>query len=479
MYEIDFKHPGKAYFIGIGGVSMSGFALLLKSEGFFVTGSDMSHSHYTEELEKSGISINYSQVAENINKEDNIDFVVYTAAIHPTNPEYKKAEELGIPMMERAVMVGQVMKNYKNAISVAGTHGKTTTTSMLSSIFLETSLDPTISVGGLLDRIGGNIRIGHSENFILESCEYTNSFLKFFPTEEIILNIDNDHLDFFKNLDNIRKSFHTFATLIPEKGHLVINGEIPDVKELMSDIKAHIITFGIHEENAAKGFGDSAADESCNYVFDYMAKDISHDDRGRCSFDLIDHGRDEGTFHLNVYGEHNVYNALASIAMARIFGISFDQIRKGLLSFSGTHRRFEIKGSFNGVTVVDDYAHHPTEIRATLDAAKNYPHKNLWVVFQPHTYSRTKNNLQDFVDVLSTVPYLVLADIFAAREKDPGDISSEILADMINKNGGNAHYIGDFKEIEKFLQKNCINGDLLMTIGAGNVVEIGEDLVKK
>lgn len=354
------------------------------------------------------------------------------------------------------------MKNYKNAIGIAGTHGKTTTTSMLSHIFLAAKKDPTISVGGILDAIQGNIRIGHSQNFITEACEYTNSFLKFFPTAEIILNIDADHLDFFKDLDDIRHSFHEYAKLLPENGVLVINADIPDLDQITKDVPCRIITFGLH------------------HTADYCAQNISFDSNGDGVFDLVYQGKPTGdSIHLNVIGEHNIANALSSIAIAQFYDIPMDAIQEGLNAFHGTERRFEQKGSFNGVTVVDDYAHHPTEIAATLHAAEKFPHKHLWCVFQPHTYSRTRALLPEFAKALSKAEHILLVDIYAAREKDPGDISSRTLQEEIKKHGKDALYFPSFEEAEKYLSEKCIDGDLLITMGAGNVVEIGEHLVQK
>lgn len=460
MYQIDLKKPCKAYFIGIGGISMSGFAELFHDNGFNVYGSDMKESKITKHLSSMGIHITYEQKAENIT--DDIDFIVYTAAIHPDNPEFAAAKSMGIPMMERAEMVGQVMKNYPNAIAVSGTHGKTTTTSMLTHIFLAAQKDPTISVGGILDAIHGNIRIGHSDNFITEACEYTNSFLKFHPTAGIILNVDADHLDFFKDIDDIRSSFHKFAKLIPEDGVLVINSSIDKIEEITSDLKCKIITFGT----------DSPAD--------YSASDIKFDEKGHGSFTLVRHGEvTDIRVKLSVIGTHNIANALSAIAVAEYYGIDTPAMLKGLADFKGTERRFELKGSFNGVTVVDDYAHHPTEIEATLKAAEKYPHEHLWCVFQPHTYSRTRALLPEFAKALSHAENVVLADIYAAREKDPGDISSRTLQEELKKLGCNAHYFPSFDEIEQFLTKNCMNGDLLITMGAGDVVNIGENLVSK
>ncbi len=460
MYQINLQKPCTAYFIGIGGISMSGFARLLLENGFTIKGSDSQKSNITERLVSLGIDIVYGQKSENITKD--IDFIVYTAAIHPDNPEYAAAKRLGIPMMERAVMVGQVMKNYKNAIGISGTHGKTTTTSMLTHIFLTAEKDPTISVGGILDAIGGNIRIGKSENFITEACEYTNSFLNFFPTAEIILNVDADHLDFFKDLDDIRQSFRKYTRLLPKDGVLVINSDIPGLDYFTAGLSCQVITFGL--ENSAE----------------YGADNIRFDESGRGIFELVHQGKPTGdTIHLSVPGEHNVSNALSVIALSRYYGISMAKIKDGLESFVGTERRFEKKGTFQGVTVIDDYAHHPTEIQATLHAAQRYPHNHLWCVFQPHTYSRTKALLKEFAQVLSQAENLILTDIYAAREKDPGDISSRTLQEEIKKLGKEAIYLSTFEDVEKFLLKNCVDGDLLITMGAGNVVAIGEELISK
>ncbi len=460
MYQIDLQKPCTVYFIGIGGISMSGFARLFHEYGFTVKGSDMQESNITRQLASLGITIIYGQQAANIT--DEIDFVVYTAAIRPDNPEWGAAKEKKIPMMERASMVGQVMKNYKNAIGISGTHGKTTTTSMLTHIFLAAKKDPTISVGGILDVIQGNIRIGHSEDFITEACEYTNSFLKFSPTAEIILNIDADHLDFFKDLDDIRNSFRKYAELLPEDGVLAINTEIPDYEKLTAGLPCRIITYGA-SENA-----------------EYRAQNIHFDESGCGVFDLVHNGTPTGdTIHLSVIGAHNVSNALSVIALALYYEIPMETIKQGLRSFHGTDRRFQIKGSFHGVTVVDDYAHHPTEIEATLRAAERYPHKRLWCVFQPHTYTRTRALLKEFAAALSHAENVILTDIYAAREKDPGDISSKNLLEEMKKLGKNAVYLSDFAEIEKFLSKKCIDGDLLITMGAGDVVKIGESLIEK
>jgi UDP-N-acetylmuramate--alanine ligase len=458
MYTINFKKPVHIHFIGIGGISMSGLAEILMQEGFTVSGSDARESSLTRRLASLGAQIVYGQRAENISGD--MDVVVYTAAIHPDNPEYARAAEMNLPMLTRAQLLGQIMQNYGTPIAVAGTHGKTTTTSMAAQILLEAGCDPTVSVGGILPSIGGNIRVGHSDSFITEACEYTNSFLSFFPKISLILNMDADHLDFFKDIHDIRRSFRQFAELLPADGTLIINADTPAYETVTKGLSCTVITYGL--ENSA----------------DYTARDITYDQYGHPTFTVLRHGEPAGTYSLRVPGIHNVSNALAVIALAAELDIRPDDIQKGFSAFSGTDRRFQYKGSFQEVTVIDDYAHHPTEIRATLTAAKNYPHKTLWCVFQPHTYTRTKALLPEFARALTLADRVVLADIYAAREKNTVGISSEDLQREIRKLGTDCQYFPDFGQIEDFLRKNCSPGDLLITMGAGNVVNIGEDLLK-
>ena len=458
MYKIDFQKPIHIHFIGIGGISMSGLAEILLEEGFTVSGSDSKESPLTRKLESEGALIHYGQCAENIT--DGIDCVVYTAAINRRNPELMEAVARKIPMLTRAELLGQLMTNYDTPIAVSGTHGKTTTTSMISHILLEADMDPTISVGGILKAIGGNIRVGSSGTFLTEACEYTNSFLHFFPKISVILNIEEDHLDFFKDLEDIRHSFRQFTALLPSDGTLVINGDIKDYEEIYKGLDCRVITYG------------SSAD------LDYSASDIRYDDHGHVSFELLKKGESAGRVALSVTGDHNVSNALASIAVADLLGIPAETARKGLFSFTGTDRRFEYKGTFNGVTVVDDYAHHPTEIAATLKAAQHYPHNDVWCVFQPHTYTRTKAFFHEFAEALSHADHLVLADIYAARETDTLGVSSEALAEEAKKLGTDAFYLPTFADIESFLKEHCCPGDLLITMGAGDIVTVGEDLLK-
>lgn len=457
MYKINFDQPIHVHFIGIGGISMSGLAEILLKENFTISGSDTKESALTRHLEEIGASVFYGQKASNII--EGIDVVVYTAAIHEDNEEYREAQRQGLPMLSRAEFLGQMMTNYDMPVAVSGTHGKTTTTSMLSHILLADGQDPTISVGGILKVIGGNIRVGGSEVFLTEACEYTNSFLHFFPKTAVILNIDADHLDFFKDLQDIRRSFRRFAELLPADGTLVINEAIEGLSEITEGLCCRVVTFG-------------AASSA-----DYYAKELAHDAKGDASFDVMKKGSRMGRIRLSVTGDHNVLNALSAIVTADVLGIPFTSMEKGLAEFEGTNRRFEYKGERNGFTIIDDYAHHPTEIRATLSAVKNYPHREVWCVFQPHTYTRTKALFDEFVNALSGTDHIVLADIYAAREIDTLGVSSEQIAEALKDRGCDAYYLSSFDEIEKFLLENCRKGDVLITMGAGDVVNIGESLL--
>lgn len=459
MYQIDFHKPLHIHFIGIGGISMSGLAEILLGEDFIISGSDAKESPLTKSLEAKGAKIYYGQRASNIT--DEVELVVYTAAIHPDNPEFAYAAQKGLPMLTRAELLGQIMRNYETPIAISGTHGKTTTTSMVSHILLEGNCDPTISVGGILPAIGGNIRVGNSETFVTEACEYTNSFLSFFPKISIILNIDADHLDFFKDIDDIRHSFRRFAELLPSDGTLIINADTPKYEEIIQGLPCNVITYGL--EHPAQ----------------YQASDITYDKYGHASFNVLKDGTKIGSYYLRVPGVHNVSNALAAIALGHLLALPEENIVKGLGSFTGTDRRFQYKGEIGGVTIIDDYAHHPTEIEATLHAAKNYPHQKIWCVFQPHTYTRTKALLPEFAKALTLADHVVLADIYAAREQNTIGISSQDLQERIEELGTPCEYFPTFDEIENFLLSNCSSGDLLITMGAGDVVNIGEHLLGK
>ncbi len=461
MYKVDFNSPAHAHFIGIGGISMSGLAEILKGAGFTVSGSDMKESDTVKLLESNGIKVYIGQVASNIT--DDIDFVVYTAAIHEDNEEYQAAIAAGLPMLTRAQFLGQLMDNYKYSVAVAGTHGKTTTTSMMAHIMLQAKTDPTISIGGMLETIGGNIRVGSSDYFVTEACEYTNSYHEFKPYASIILNIDNDHLDFFKNIENIAKSFATFATKTVPGGILILNGDMKyrdQVLEAVKDMDIRTVTFGKNEDN------------------DYQAKNIRLNELGQPTYELIINGESKGDISLSVMGEHNAINSLSAIAASLAIGISLDDIKEGLRLCHSADRRFQYKGTTpNGAVIIDDYAHHPTEIAASVAVAKAVVKNELWVCFQPHTYTRTKAHLKDFAKALSVCDHVVLADIYAAREVDDGSVSSKDLENELKNLNCDARYLGDFDSIEKFLKENLNNNDMLITMGAGNVDSVGVNIL--
>lgn len=459
MYQIDFKKPIHVHFIGIGGISMSGLAEILLKENFTISGSDAKSSEIVDKLIAMGAMVNIGQCAENIT--DDIDLVVYTAAVHADNPEFAACKAKNIPMLTRAQLLGQIMNNYKYSVAVAGTHGKTTTTSMLSQIFMEADTDPTISVGGILDSIGGNVRVGNSDYFVTEACEYTNSFHAFYPYISIILNVDADHLDFFSGIDEIIESFHTFAANLPDNGTLVVNGDMDCLSRITSGLQCNILTFGTAGTNK------------------YSAADIEADEKGHMNYTLMVDGIAQERIHLNIGGLHNVTNSLAAIAVADLLDIDREYSLSGLACFGGAHRRFELKGTLGNVTVIDDYAHHPTEIKATLTTASHTPHNELWVVFQPHTYTRTKALFEEFADALKGFDHVIVIDIYAAREADTGLVHAKDLAERIKQYGTDAKYFSSFDAVENYLLKNCKKNDLLITMGAGDVYLIGEELLGK
>ena len=448
----------KIHFIGIGGISMSGLAEILIKNNYRVSGSDMQLSHITNKLKEKGAEIYIGHNGDNIK---DADLVVYTAAISPENPEYIKAVEQNLPLMDRAEFLGHIMKGHKYNVAVSGTHGKTTTTSMISHIVLKEDVDPTILVGGELDIIAGNVLAGNSDYFITEACEYKSSFLKFFPYIGTILNIDADHLDYYKDLNHIKDTFKEFINIIPKEGHLIANVEDKNVRSILENCNynCNILTYGLNQGIL-------------------QAKDICYNKSGCGTFNVYKNGDKLFHIELNVPGEHNVLNALASIGIALSLNLSENSITSGLSSFRGTHRLFEIKGTKDGVTVIDDYAHHPTEIKATLKATQNYPHNNIYCVFQPHTYTRTLSLFEDFSESFYNVNNLILADIYAAREKDTGIVSSTMLGDRIREKNVNCINLHSFDKIVDYLKDNLKTGDILITMGAGDVFKVGEMFLK-
>ena len=466
MYQIDFNKPVRIHFIGIGGISMSGLARLLASRGFTVSGSDWHESDLTKELEALGIRVDIGQRSENITKD--IDLVVYTAAVHSDNEEFCAAQALNIPLMPRSVLLGQIMKQYPHSVGIAGTHGKTTTTSILSVLLLAGELDPTITVGGVLDVIGGNLRIGSSDYFVAEACEYTNTFLSLYPTDVIVLNVEEDHLDFFKDINDIRASFAKYVELVPAHGTAYVNGEIEEYASLFAGASCQVASYGILE-------GETSL-ENLSSPYTYAAANVVYDNHGCGSFDFIAEGKVLGRVQMGLIGRHNVSNALPAIALALKYGVSMETITEALPSFTGTRRRFEYQGTLGGITIYDDYAHHPTEIKATLSSVK-CGQKRTVTVFQPHTYTRTKALLPEFAESLSLSDVVVMAKIYAARETDTLGVSSQTLADEIAKKGKEVYCFDTFDEIENFLLQFCEDGDLLITMGAGDIVKVGENLL--
>ncbi len=444
----------RIHFTGIGGISMSGLAEILVGQGFIITGSDINSSSITQKLEKMGIKIAIGHHAENIT---GADLVVYTAAVNSRNPELAAAEKISVPCIDRATLLGELMKGYSRSIAVSGTHGKTTATAMISMILLEEGLDPTIHIGGELDAIGGTTRVGESEFFVAEACEYTGSFLKFHPYLEVILNIEYDHADYFKDLEHIKNTFSDFARLVPEDGYLVVCSDDQAAVDVMELVSCNKVTFGLHDKKNT-----------------WSASDVSFNDLGCATYTLLYHCEPAAEIKLKVPGIHNVSNSLAAIAACSIMGCSLTTAAKALLKYGGTRRRFELKGTRDGITVIDDYAHHPTEVAATLKAAGKCAHSRIWCVFQPHTYTRTKFLMEEFSTSFEDADIIILADIYAAREADTGEVNSGMLADKINNNGKQTLYIKGLENIVEYLDKNARSGDLIITMGAGDIYRVGE-----
>ncbi len=454
-FSISQLKPGlKIHMIGIGGISMSALARMLIHLGYEVSGSDAKDTNITDELSALGVEICIGQCAENIK---NPAAVCYTAAISPENSELMAARELNVPVIERAELLGALMQLYKFPIAVAGTHGKTTTTSMLSLVLLAADCDPTILVGGELPQIGGNCRIGGTDYLSFEACEYVESFLHFKPFLSIITNIDEDHLDYFSGINHIISSFKKFASLTSPLGCNIVCSDDKNVCSVVQNVDKNCLKYAIEDKNA-----------------DYVAEDIVYDKRGCAKFSALRRGQKLAQIELNVPGKHNVLNALSVIATADFLGLDMEKVKKGIADFGGTKRRFEHIGKVNGCEVIDDYAHHPTEIRATLETAKNMGKDKVWVVFQPHTYSRTKALLDEFAEVLPIADRVLICDVYPAREKYDGTIHACDLALKID----GAVYINDMKVMANYIKENVKANDMVITMGAGDVCKIAYDLTK-
>lgn len=430
---------------------MSGIAEILNNLGIKVTGSDMNQSENTQKLIEHGFNVTIGHDLENVSK---CDLVVYTAAISKNDVELLKAKEYNIPTLERSTFLGYLTKCFKNTIGISGTHGKTTTTSMVSICFIKANLDPTIQVGAMLKQLDGNYRIGNSDYFIIEACEYVESFLQFSPKTEVVLNIDNDHLDYFKNFNNIKNAFIKYVKLLPDDGILVLNADDSNCLDLSEYTNAKIVTYGINN-NA-----------------DFIAKNIQFNCNGFASFDVYYNNSFYNNFCLSVPGSHNILNALACISLCNFYNIDKDIIKQGLLEFTGAHRRFEHVGEFNNFSIYDDYCHHPTEISATAKILQNKKYNESWCIFQPHTYSRTKKLLDDFAKCLLDFDHIIITDIYAAREINKYNIKSQDLVDKINKYGKDAILISDFNDICNFIKQNAKANDIVLTLGAGSISDI-------
>ena len=456
---VDLSKYKNIHCIGIGGIGLSAIAEILLSRGYGVSGSDMKESEITMNLAKKGARIFIGHAAENV---ENADLLVYSAAVGKDNPEIVRAAERGIEAVSRAEILGVLMAEYESSIAVSGTHGKTTTTSMISLILDQAKLEPTILVGGNLTEIGGNVKVGNSQYFITEACEYMDSFLSLRPKIEIILNIDSDHLDYFKDIDHIVSSFDKFAGLVPETGTIIAYDANPFVNKVIQGYN-NVITFGLNE--------------NCSYY----VTDIMFNENGMPSFNVHHDGQLLTKVQLAVPGEHNILNALAAFTCGHTLGVEAETIRKTLESYHGTQRRFDIVGTTKkGVKIVDDYAHHPTEIKATLSASQNVPHNKLWCIFQPHTYTRTMALFDEFAEAFEKTDKLILAEIYAAREKNIHKISSSQLAAKIKEQnpGKEVMFMEDFGEIAEFISENAQAGDMVITMGAGDVYKIGEMLLE-
>lgn len=460
MFEInidDSKYKN-IFFIGIGGISMSALAELMLYKGYKVYGSDRMPSINTEKLEKNGATIYYEHKKEHI---ENMDLVIFTDAISFDNEEYMAAVKEKIDLVDRATFLGAIMKNYKNSIAVSGTHGKTTTTSMITGIIKDLDLNPTIMLGGQLKDIDGNIKIGDENLFLTEACEYKANILKYFPTTEIILNIDEDHLDYFDNIDHIIRTFKGYVDNLHADDYVILNVDDENVDTLFPIDNCKVFTFGIKNDA------------------DLRAKNIDFSEDGFPTYDLYLKGKKICHVELSVLGRHNVLNSLAAIAATYVNNIPIEYAIIGLKNYKGVERRLEEKGYYKGTKIMDDYAHHPTEIKSSIHAIKNACKGKLYTIFQPHTYTRTKLLLDAFANSFDESDVIIITDIYAAREKDYGDIHSKTLRDAISDHRDNAFYISGFEDIVKFIKENIKKNDVVVTMGAGDVYKIGEMILEK
>jgi len=452
----DYKGK-RAHMIGIGGSSMSGLAGMLRQAGVIVSGSDSARSYMTQSLSQQGIDVHIGHHAENVH---GADLIIYSAAISKENPERAEAARLGIPQMERATLLGQLMEGYNHAINVCGTHGKTTTTSMIAEVLLDAGLDPTVHIGGQLDYIGGSTRVGSHETFVVEACEFNASFLQFHPTVAVVTNIEEDHLDFYKDLDDICHAFARFFALLPDGGVCIGNGDDPRVVAELAKLPVKTMTFG---------FG-----EHC----DWRPVNLVWSETGCAGFDFALRGETVAHVQLSVPGEYNVMHALSTMAACHEVGAAPGVIAESLSRFAAPHRRFEYTGTVCGVKLYTDYGHNPAEMQSALDNAKHQPHNRLFAVMQPHTYSRVKTLFKDYIHCCDAADEILITDIFAAREKDPGDIHATMLVDAIAQTGKKVTYTPTFDDAERYLRANWQPGDLVITMSCGDIHMLNAQIQK-
>ena len=440
---------GRIHFIGIGGCSMSGLALILKSIGYRVSGSDIQESDFTEKLIEAGIDVKIGHDAANV--EDAV-LCVYSAAIKPENAERKRAADLDIPMIDRASLLGLLSNEYENVICIAGCHGKTTITSMTALIIEKANIDATVHVGGMVDFLGSGVRLGKTKNnFVTEACEYVESFLKLNPTHILINNIDDDHLDYYRDIDHIYETFVKFVQLLPKDGKLFVSKDDALAYQL-KDEPYDLTEYGIAENNG------------------FTVANVSYSKEGFPSFDVVKQGEVFGRIALEVPGQHNMANALAAFAVCHVvFGIDVKTAADALKDYRLVGRRFEYMGEKNGVTIVHDYAHHPSEITACLDAATRVPHNKLWTVFQCNSFTRAKTLKKKYALSFGQSDFVIVPDIYPGRDIDRGEIHARDLVSAIKPNAKAVSYIATFEEINTFLETHAEAGDLVVTLGSGDV----------
>ena len=456
---IDLQKIRHIHFVGIGGIMMSGIAEILNKRSYIVTGSDQNSSFITDHLIKLGISINFNHVEDNV---IGPDLIVYSSAVPDNNIELIKARELNLDIITRAEMIGVLMPEYNTSIAIAGAHGKTTSTSMLSTILNDSDHNPTILIGGIASTIGSNVQIGDTSIFLLEACEYKENFLEFKPNIGIILNIDEDHLDYFEDLDHIIRAFTKFAKNIPSNGTLIINNDDYNAKKIISHVDCEVITFGINSNST------------------FQAKHIVFDDNGHSQFEVFYKEDLLGAFQLKFPGKHNIYNVLSTIAASYKLNIKTNKIIESVKSYAGVRRRFEILGTYNGATIIDDYAHHPTEIKSVLAAAKKIPNNKVVCIFQPHTYSRTRNLMLQFSTAFNDADSIIITDIYSPPgredESDKTIHSTDLVAEIASETN-KVKYIGDLDAAVDFILATAQPNDIILTLGAGNIRSVGEKII--